>query len=136
MHLGTHAAWEKQVSESMRLSLDAILREGSREMLQKAIEGEVADYIEAHKTVLDPTTGRRMVVRNGRLPSRELQSALGPIPVSQPRVRDRREGEKFTSRILPPFMRRAPNIQSLIAILYLKCVSTNDFPDALRGDSG
>ena len=136
MSKGTRMAWENQVCESSNAALEDILRQGARDMLQKAIEAEVADYIEANKDVVDEGTGRRMVVRNGRLPGREIQSGLGPIPISQPRVNDRREGMKFTSSILPPYMRRAPSIEALIAILYLKGVSTSDFPEALKAILG
>ena len=69
--------------------LDQVLREGARRMLQAAIEREVADYVEAHAQELDGR-GRRLVVRNGHLPPRQLQTPVGPIRVQQPRVDDRR----------------------------------------------
>ena len=122
--------------ESAKASLDEVLREGARQMLQEAIEAEVADYVEAHVGELDPKSGRRLVVRNGALPGREILSSLGPIRLEQPRVRDRREGEKFTSAILPPYLRRAPSLEALIPTLYLKGVSTNDFPEALAAILG
>ena len=136
MSIGTRMTWENQVCESSKAALEDILRHGARQMLQKAIEAEVADYIEANKDAVDERTGRRMVVRNGRLPGREIQSGLGPIPISQPRVNDRREGMKFTSSILPPYMRRVPSIEALISVLYLKGVSTSDFPEALKAILG
>jgi putative transposase len=59
--------------------LDDLVREGARRMLQAAIEGEVADYIDRHQTVNDDQ-GRRMVIRNGHLPERDLiQRAAGPL---------------------------------------------------------
>ena len=103
-------------------ALDGILREGARRMLQSAVKAEVAAYIEAHAHLLGED-GRRQVVRNGHLPARELQSGAGPIPVTQPRVRDKRPGERFTSKILPPYLRRVPSIEALIPLLYLKGVS-------------
>ena len=126
---------EKAV-EAAKGSLDEVLREGARRMLQDAIEAEVADYVEEHQRERDPGSGHRLVVRNGALPAREILSSLGPIPVEQPRVRDRREGRKFTSAILPPYLRRAPSLEALIPTLYLKGVSTNDFPDALAAILG
>jgi transposase-like protein len=110
--------------------MDEVLREGARRMLQEAIEAEVSDYLAQHAQAQDPG-GRRQVVRNGRLPGREILSGIGPVRVEQPRVRDRREGMKFTSAILPPYLRRTPNLEALIPTLYLKGVSTNDFPEAL-----
>ena len=105
-------------------------------MLQEAIEAEVADYLDRHQGERDARSGHRLVVRNGALPAREILSSLGPIPVEQPRVRDRREGRKFTSAILPPYLRRAPSLEALIPTLYLKGVSTNDFPEALAAILG
>jgi transposase-like protein len=110
--------------------MDEVLREGARRMLQEAIEAEVSDYLAQHAQAQDPG-GRRQVVRYGHLPGREILSGIGPVRVEQPRVRDRREGMKFTSAILPPYLRRTPNLEALIPTLYLKGVSTNDFPEAL-----
>jgi transposase-like protein len=116
-------------------ALDTLLREGARAMLQQAIEREVADYIQAHQDCRDPH-GRRLVVRNGRLPARKIQSGLGPIQIRQPRVNDRRidsKGERirFTSKILPPYLRKTQSIEQLVPWLYLKGISTDDFPEAL-----
>jgi len=105
-------------------------------MLQEAIEAEVADYLDRHRGERDAASGRRAVVRNGSLPAREILSSLGPIRIEQPRVRDRREGMKFTSAILPPYLRRAPSLEALLPTLYLKGVSTSDFPAALAAILG
>lgn len=104
-------------------------------MLQMSIEAEVAEYIEGHSTHLDER-GRRLVVRNGHLPERELVTGIGPVPIRQPRVNDKRPGEKFTSKILPPFLRRVPSIDALIPCLYLKGISTGDFAEALESILG
>ena len=37
---------------------------------------------------------------------------MGPVPIRQPRVHDRREGKAFRSAILPRYMRRAPSIDA------------------------
>jgi len=116
--------------------LDEVLREGASRMLQGAIEAEVAGYLDGLQDERDPKTGHRLVVGNGSLPEREILSSLGPIRVKQPRVRDRRAGMKFTSAILPPYLRRAPSLEALIPTLYLKGVSTNDFPVALAAILG
>jgi len=109
---------EKRVEES-RSALDDILREGAREMLQTAVEVEVADYVDRRGHLVDED-GRRMVVRNGHQPPRTIQSGLGDIEVRRPRVHDRSRTECFTSRILPPYMRRTPSIEALIPVLYRK----------------
>jgi transposase-like protein len=116
-------------------TLEAIAREGARLMLQEAIEREVADYIELHRQAVDER-GRRLVVRNGSKPARTILTGLGPIPVRQPRVDDRRVDEagvrfRFTSRILPPYLRKTKVVEELIPWLYLKGITTNDMGDAL-----
>ena len=68
---------------------------------------------------------QRLVVRNGHLPEREVVSGAGPIPVRQPRVRHRDKG-RFSSAILPKYMRRVPSVDALIPALYLKGISTGD----------
>jgi hypothetical protein len=59
--------------ESPRSCLDEILRDGAREMLGKAIEDEVAVYLGAREHLVDES-GRRLVVRNGHLPERSIQT--------------------------------------------------------------
>ena len=115
--------------------MEEVLREGARVMLQTAVENEVAEYVGRHVQVLDPG-GKRLVVRNGHLPERDLVTGLGPVRIRQPRVHDRRPGEKFTSKILPPFMRRVPSLDALIPCLYLKGISTGDFAEALEAILG
>lgn len=115
--------------------LEDIARGGARRMLQEAIEQEVADYIEAHKSCLDEA-GHRLVVRNGSKPPRTILTGCGPLEVRQPRVDDRRTDSdgnrfRFTSRILPPYLRKTKAIEELIPWLYLKGISTNDMPEAL-----
>ena len=63
------------------------------------------------------------------------------VAVRCPRVRDRGAGEtgpriRFTSRILPPYLRRAKSIEELLPWLYLKGISTGDFCEALAALSG
>jgi transposase-like protein len=124
-----------RVEKELRSSLDDLLREGARRMLQSAIEVEVAEHIDRHKEIRDDA-GHRLVVRNGSLPGRDILSGVGPLRVKQPRVHDRREGHRFTSNILPPFMRRVPSIDALIPALYLKGISTGDFTEALSAILG
>ncbi len=115
--------------------LNEILRDGAREMLGKAIEAEVADYIAVHGHERD-ADGHRLIVRNGHAPEREVQTGLGAISVKQPRVNDKRVDDKgnrirFTSKILPPYLRKTKSIEELIPWLYLRGISTGDFSQAL-----
>jgi transposase-like protein len=115
--------------------IDDILRDGARRALQSAIEREVDEYVERNQQHRDEA-GHRLVVRNGHHPARKIQSGNGPIEVKQPRVNDKRrdeEGERirFTSQILPPYLRKTKAIEELVPWLYLKGISTSDFPEAL-----
>lgn len=124
-----------RVCSDSRSALDDVLREGARRMLQAAIEGEVADYIETHAGLVGED-GRRLVVRNGHLPERDLVTGVGPVRIKQPRVHDGREDHRFTSKLLPPFMRRVPSVDALIPVLYLKGIATGDFGEALEAILG
>jgi transposase-like protein len=119
-------------STSSRDALTEVLRSGAQRLLAEAIEAEVAEWIGARVHLAD-AAGRRQVVRNGRLPKRSILTGIGPVDVEQPRVHDRRgeEGEPFSSKILPPYLRKTRSLEELIPWLYLKGVSTGDFSEAL-----
>jgi transposase-like protein len=126
---------EKQVKEESKSVLELIVREGACRMLQAAIENEITEYVERFKNEKD-SGNRQLVVRNGSLPARAIVTGIGPLRVQQPRILDRREGQSFTSNILPRYMRRVPSIDSLIPALYLKGISTGDFSRALESILG
>ena len=116
--------------------LTAVLRDGAKALLAKAVEAEVAEFLAKHA---DHKTeqGHQRVVRHGHLPEREVMTGIGPVTVRQPRVRDREASAgdpghiRFSPSILPPYMRRSKSIETLLPILYLKGISTGDFSEAL-----
>jgi len=113
--------------------LTDILRDGAQRLLAQAVEAEVTEWIDAHAE-LKNADGHRQVVRNGHLPKRTITTGVGPIEVEQPRVLDRRpprEASPFSSKILPPYLRKTKSLEELIPWLYLKGVSTGDFNEAL-----
>lgn len=115
--------------------LTEVLREGAQKMLAQAIEAEVIAYIAAHADERDES-GKRLVVRNGYHPERTIQTGIGGIDVKAPKVNDRRHDEdgvrkRFTSAILPPYLRKTKSVEELIPWLYLKGISTGDFSEAL-----
>jgi transposase-like protein len=87
--------------EGLELDLDAICRDGARKMLRTALRAEVSEYIESARGEVDEQ-GHALVVRNGSAKPRAVTTSSGAIAVEAPRVDDRREGERFTSAILPP----------------------------------
>jgi putative transposase len=111
-------------------ALTEVLRSGARDLLQQAVEAEVAEFIARHRGLKDERE-RRRVVRNGYLPERTIQTGIGDVPVKAPRVRDRAGEVKFSSSILPPYLRRTRSLEELLPWLYLKGLSTSDFSSAL-----
>lgn len=126
---------KSRVQSDVRSVLDQIIQEGARKMLQAAVEAEVAAYIEAHEQLRDGS-GHRLVVRNGHQKERTIQTGAGELAIKKPRVHDRREGKRFTSSLLPPYLRRSPTIEALIPLLYLKGISTGNFTEALEAILG
>jgi transposase-like protein len=111
-------------------ALTELLRTGARELLQSAVEAEVAEFIAQHRELRDERE-RQRVVRNGYKPERRIQTGIGEVPVKAPRVRDRAGTIKFHSSILPAYLRRTKSIEELLPWLYLKGLSTGDFSSAL-----
>jgi transposase-like protein len=124
----------RMISES-RAALDEIVRQGAQRILQEALEHEVAEYLAMMAGKKDGD-GRQEIVRNGYLPERELITGVGPLSIQKLRVRDRAKKDRFSSWILPPFMRRVPSIDALIPVLDLKGISTGDFSEALEAILG
>jgi len=135
----THNDAFQEKNEYAGTDLEAVLRDGARNLLQMAIESEVTTFIEKHQHLKD-SDGHRLVVRNGHRKERELLSPMGPIPIRQPRVDDRPLADigkkRFTSKLLPRYLRRTPSIDALLPILYLKGISTQDYPETLAAILG
>ena len=110
--------------------LTEVLRRGAKELLQQAVEAEVASAL-AEFAELKDEQGRRRVVRNGYLPARAIQTGIGAVQVKAPRVRDRGGELKFSSSVLPPYLRRTQSLGELLPWLYLKGMSSSDFSAAL-----
>ena len=114
--------------------LTEVLRKGARELLAQAVEQEVQEWL-SERSGLRDEHNRKLVVRNGHLPERTILTGIGPVAVRQPRVRDRRsaeERERFSSKILPPYLRKTTSLEELIPWLYLKGISTGGFQEALQ----
>ena len=124
----------QEASDRPQDVLTEILRKGAQDMLGEAVRDEVARYLADRAEIVD-ADGHQQVVRNGYLPNRDVMTGIGSVEVHQPRVRDRRppeEREKFTSSILPPYLRKTKSMEELLPWLYLKGISTGDFGEALQ----
>jgi putative transposase len=120
---------------SPRDVLTEILQAKAGELLAQAVEAEADQWLADHAQVVDDQ-GHRQVVRNGHLPTRRVLTGIGPVEVTQPRLRDKRPVSggrvKFNSKILPPYLRKAQSIEEMIPWLYLKGISTGDMAQALE----
>ena len=120
------------VSPAFRDELSDLVRAGAQRIIRQAVEAELNAFLEEHAGEQD-AQGRRAVVRNGYLPSREVLTGVGPVEVQVPRARDRSgSGRRFRSELLPPYLKKTNRVEAVIPWLYLKGVSTNDFGEALR----
>jgi len=111
-------------------TLDELARQGARQMIAAALELEVAEYVSRWRHLRDEQ-GHALVVRNGKGQERTLTLGVGPIVLQPPRVEDRRPEQRFSSQILPPYMRRSPRLEAVLPVLYLRGLSTGDFAEAL-----
>lgn len=117
--------------EELGMSLDDVVRRGARQVIQQAIEAELALLLEQYGNV-KTLHGQRAVVRNGYLPEREVLTAAGAVVVRVPKVRDRSgNGVKFNSAIVPPYVRKSPRVSAALPWLYLKGISTGNMSEAL-----
>jgi len=91
-------------------------------MLVEVLEAEVVDYT-AHYQQPDED-GPARIVRNAEARPRTVTLGSGTIQVRAPRLDDRREAEdcrrhRFRSLILPPYIRRSPNVAEVLPVFYL-----------------
>ena len=99
-------------------------------MLAAALQAEVDEYIQRHAQERDEE-GYALVVRNGKAQERTVQCGAGQLKIRAPRVDDKRPEQKFTSHILPPYMRKTPRLEEAVPVLYLRGLATGDFQEAL-----
>lgn len=125
-----HTTLINDVRPEIYSSIDDLVRRGAQRMLEAALQAEVENYIQRHNQERDEK-GHALVVRNGLALERTVQCGAGQIKVKAPRVHDKRDGQKFTSNILPPYMRKTPRLEEAVPILYLRGLSTGDFQEAL-----
>lgn len=115
--------------------LTEVLRMGACRLLAQAIEMEAEAFLSAMQELRLPD-GRARLVRHGHGPEREIQTGIGPVPVARVRIRDRgasrpQDRIRFSSALLPKWARRTRSLDALLPVLYLRGISTGDFPEAL-----
>ena len=68
--------------------LTDLIRSSAKEMLARAVEVELEDFLAKHAG-LSTSDNKARIVRNGYLPERQIVTGIGSIDVKVPRVRDR-----------------------------------------------
>jgi len=122
------SAFKEQAGSSDVLT--ELIREGARRIIATALEAEVQEQLA--KLSQPMADGRMNVVRNGYLPERGVVTGVGSVSVKVPKIRDRTgKGIKFTSSLVPPYLKRVESVDEFLPLLYLHGVSTGDFLEAL-----
>ena len=112
--------------------LTALLRLGAQQLINQAVEAELEELLSQHS---DRRTddGNAVVVRNGHLPERQLQTGLGPVTVMIPKVRSKAgEPVTFRSAPVPPYVRKTASLEAALPWLYLKGISSGEMGEALK----
>lgn len=133
VHTDTDAVDELEAASTV--DLDELCRMAAQQMLATALLAERRAYLDAHADEVD-ATGKRLVVGNGYARERDVVTGAGPVTVEAPRVNDKRDDQRFSSKILPAYMRRSPKVTEVLPVLYLRGLSTGDFVPALAGFLG
>jgi len=112
--------------------LTELLRAGAERLIYQAVEAELQELLAQH---VDRRTedGKAGVVRNGHLPARKLQTAVGPVTVRIPKVRAKTgEPVTFRSALVPPYVRKTKSLEAALPWLYLKGISSGEMGEALK----
>ena len=133
--------WIPTTLEETESSLYEAARRSAQRILQRALLAEADAYLAAHAEKRDEN-GHQMVVRNGYAPERTILTGIGAVNLRRPRVDERKavaddsDHQRFISGVLPRFLRRTPSVEGVVATLYLKGISGNDFDAALAAIYG
>ena len=120
--MGKNSILEFNNKESVSDVLNELLRDGAQQLIRRAVETELSEYLSQHQRIADD--GRLALVRNGYLPKREILAGIGPVSVRIPKVRSK-DGKALTfhSALVPPYVRKTRSLEAALPWLYLKGVS-------------
>lgn len=107
--------------------LDELCRHKVSELIQAALVAEVDEYL---GRILGVPARSATGYRDGYEEPRTIAYGSTPVTIRRPRVRQ--SEAPFSSEILPPYMRRFPELDKTMHELYLEGLSTRDFEPSLR----
>jgi len=130
--MSNHNVVEINNRDTITDALTEMLRTGAQQLIQQAVQVELADFMQQYKDRLTED-GKAAVVRNGYHPQREILTGIGAVPVKIPKVRAK-DGKPVTfhSALVPPYVRKAKSVEAALPWLYLKGVSTGEMGEALK----
>ena len=99
--------------------LTELVRTGARQLIQRAVEIELQEFMAQYEDCRTDE-GTAIVVRNGYLPERDVQTGIGPVTVKVPKVRSKTgEPVTFHSALVPPYVRKTRSLEASLPWLYL-----------------
>jgi transposase-like protein len=129
--MGKQTTTGSQASRIVWDNLEEWVRRKVQEFIQSLLEEEIAELLGRQKSERRRAVDGSAAYRNGYGKERKLTLGCGTITLRRPRVRGLEE--RFESRVLPLFARRAKGVSKLIPRLYLHGLALGDFDLALRG---
>ena len=94
--------------------LTAMLRQGAKDLISRAVQAELTEFLAQYQDVVDDQ-GRRSVVRNGYQPAREIMTGIGPVDIKVPKTRDKSgQGIHFRSDLLPTYIKRSKSLETVL----------------------
>jgi putative transposase len=117
--------YNKEPKQStVQLTLDEIVLEGARELLEKMLKEELTEYL-GRLRYEHHIPGIEKQYRNGHGKERRLTVGSGSFPIRVPRLR-----VPYESHIVKRYQRYSDHIGQLFPQLYLHGLSTGDFQPA------
>jgi transposase-like protein len=105
----------------------------AKEFLNELLMREAQEFVQSHSDKRLPDGCQRIVLSGSY--NRDLLTKVGPLNIEVPKVRDKlSEGPKiaFQNSVLPRYLRKLKEVEDLIPYLYLKGISTTEFPEVFR----
>jgi len=126
----------QEAQQVARDQLEALARQGARQMLMATLHEEVDAYLGRGRYERLSGEGQEgpgfRGYRNG-VSSRRLTLGSGTVELNVPRVRDIPAGqEPFASKIVRKYQRRSDTIDETFMKLFIEGLATRDFEPALR----
>src|SRR3990172_11481903 len=112
----SRVAWEQ---------LEGWVRQEVQQLIQEILEEEVSELLGRGRSQRRQPVDGSAGYRNGHGKERRLTLKCGTGTVRRPRVRGLEQ--RFTSRLLPLFVRRTQEVTDLIPELYLHGLAQGDF---------